>query len=122
MRPSRGPYARRNSGYRWFTSTAWLLIALMLLLIPAGFLWPGILPGAVMWVMGADVVFIGVWTLSAASRRILQTHQVIANLGIMAGLVLFIISYAVKAPFWVTGVLTVIVVCLAALGIYRHPD
>jgi hypothetical protein len=121
MRSSREPYVRRDSEYPWFVSM-WILMALMVLLVPARIIWPNTYPAAAMLVLGVVALFIGAWTLSAGRRGVLQTHQVIANLGMMIGLVLFIIGLAVKAPSLIMWTLTVIVGCLAAVGVYRHAD
>jgi NAD/NADP transhydrogenase beta subunit len=106
MRPTRGPYARRDPNTPWFLPSAGIVLVLLVLTVPAYILFPDIFPGAMMWLLGAIAVLVLAWTCSKEGRAQLQPHQVAANLAMVVVLVLFIISLAVKAPVWVTWLLT----------------
>jgi hypothetical protein len=122
MRPPRGPYARRDAETSWFLFSSYLLLALLVLCVPAYIFWPDLFPGVMMWLLGAVALNMGLWTISAGSRDVLQPHQVVANLVMMVILVLFIVGLAVDAPGWVTVALVSASGITAVVALYQRRD
>jgi peptidoglycan biosynthesis protein MviN/MurJ (putative lipid II flippase) len=122
MRPSRGPYARRDPDTPWIIPSAGILLFLLVLAVPAYILFPDIFPGAMMWLLAAIAVMILAWTCSKEGRQQLRPRQVAANLGMVVVLVLFIISLAVKAPTWIIWTLTLLSCGLGVIAMYRGSD
>jgi hypothetical protein len=102
--------------------SAGILLLLLVLTLPAYILFPDIFLGAMMWLLAAIAVLILAWTLSKEGQAQLRKHQVAANLGMVAVLVLFIISLAVKAPSWFIWILTLAALGLGGVAMYRGSD
>lgn len=120
MRPLRGPYPRRHRPAPWFLPSAGTLLVVLVLTVPAYILFPDIFPGAMMWLLATIAVFILAWTFSREGRAQLQPHQVAANLAMAVVLVVFIISLAVKAPAWITWMITMAALACGLAAMYRR--
>lgn len=120
MRSPRGSYPRRHRPAPWFLPSAGTLLVVLVLTVPAYILFPDIFPGAMMWLLGTIAVFILAWTFSREGRAQLQPHQVAANLAMAVVLVVFIISLAVKAPAWITWMITMAALACGLAAMYRR--
>jgi hypothetical protein len=115
MRSSRR-YAERDAGL-WFVRVSGLLLGLCILSIPASLLWPDILPAAMMVLMAAAGTNVLVWTFWSASHGYLADHQIVANGGIVALLLIVIYAVITHASGWFFVLLTGVLIGFVYLGI-----